>query len=735
MAEITNNPISNSDPENRNSVQYIYPFNDSQGSAILSRIVYHSKQKAEKAEMERIDKFKKYVLRLNDFYTIQELYETLKFDSSLTPSHKSTESLDDALREMIDLNNKGRIKYGYLYPVLQEINNELKAKILVSITPEMVALPTSVYRGIFIKYNKSFILNYLSSFRYDPESDYYKNPSGYLIKVENGVKVFNPYGLSILETLREILSDSFSPFTPIELTDFFQDTSEYCSNSEFALRLTDLYYLNQYEIVLNHQGVPTREPEVFFHFLSIYNVIEKLILEDINEYCDKYGLSVSKSQIKDYIRKFPKISIKDPNLLVERLKTLDSIMQKVNTSPRMDSGEKKIISSVKTGISLLFEFDSLIKKTNNTLAEARKKQMLENISLHIEDHFKVKKTLYVYDPERPFVESYDREKNTTENKVLVKNYIFENYYYYETSTHEGRPFYYILNPKCCLEVMVNLADLAQKNDSYSNQYKVVKLLRDKMIKDGITELDQNIELKQKNSLDRNLREIKEKEKKIEEIKEKKRSYNSMLAFATGGVSVILIMVLLMIYQNPFIMILIPLSLILSYYLGGIIKKAKKDLLNNNPNLNHFTEVSFDSNSSYYIDIVKKLLYDDSSKIEDKFLDKQKLSFLFLSMIPKIRENRPSMTNEVTDENIIENMLDITERLCLVITVPPEISKGSMAKQIYIAKENLKDNFTKAQLLEFCHNKQKVSKLNKSTDLERYYKYLADILDHDFSIYF
>jgi hypothetical protein len=209
----------------------------------------------------------------------------------------------------------------------------------------------------------------------------------------------------------------------------------------------------------------------------------------------------------------------------------------------------------------------------------------------------------------------------------------------------------------------------------------------------------------------------------------------MLAFATGGVSVILIMVLLMIYQNPFIMILIPLSLILSYYLGGIIKKAKKDLLNNNPNLNHFTEVSFDSNSSYYVDIVKKLLYDDSSKIEDKFLDKQKLSFLFITMIPKIRENRPSMTNEVTDENIIENMLDITERFCLVITVPPEISKGSMAKQIYIAKENLKDNYIKAQLLEFCHNKQKVSKLNKSTDLERYYKYLVEILDHDFSIYF
>ena len=734
MAEITNNPISNSDPENRNSVQYIYPFNESIGSAILSRIVYHSKQKAEKAEMERIDKFKKYVLRLNDFYTVQELYETLKFDSSLTPSHKTTESLDDALKEMMDISNKGRIKYGYLYPVLQEVNNELKAKILVSITPEMVALPTAVYRGIFIKYNKSFILNYLSSFRHDPESDYYKNPNGYLIKVENGIKIFNPYGLSILETLREIIRDGFSPFTPIELTDFFQDTSEYCSNSDFALRLNDLYYLNKYEIVLNHQGIPTREPEVFFHYLSIYNVMEKLILEDISEICDKYGLSVTKSQVKEYIRKFPKSSIKDPNLLVERLANLDSIMQKVNASSRMDSGEKKMISSLKTGISLLFDFDGLIKSTNSVLTEARKKQMLENISLNIEDHFKVKKTLYVYDPERPFVESYDKEKNTPDNKLLVKNYIFKNYYY-ETSTNEGKPFYYILNPKCCLEVMVNLADLAQKNDSYSNQYRVVKLLRDKMIKDGITNLDQNIDLKQKNSLDRNLKEIKEKEKKIEEIKERKRSYNSMLAFASGGASFILILVLMMIYQNPIIMALIPVSLILSYYLGGVIKKGKKDLLNNNPNLNHFTEVSFDANSSYYIDIVKKLLYEDSPKIEDKFLDKQKLSFIFLAMIPKIRENRPSMTNEVTDENIIENMIDITERFSLVITVPPEISKGNMAKQIYIAKENLKDNYIKSQLLEFCLNKQKVAKLNKSTDLERYYKYLAEILDHDFSVYF
>ncbi len=735
MADITNNPISNTDPENRNSVQYIYPFNETQGSAILSRIVYHSKQKAEKAEMERIDKFKKYILRLNDFYTIQELFETLKFDSSLTQSHKSTESIDEALKEMIDLNNKGRIKYGYLYPVLQEINNELKAKILVSITPEMVALPTAVYRGIFIKYNKSYILNYLSSFRHDPESDYYKNPNGYLIKVENGIKVFNPFGLSILETLREIINDGFSPFTPIELNDFFQDTGEYCSNSEFALRLNDLYYLNKYEIVLNHQGVPIREPEVFFHYLSIYNTVEILILVDINELCDKYGLSVTKSQIKEYIRKFPKTSIKDPNLLAERLATLDSIMQKVNASPRMESGEKKMISSIKRGISLLYEFDSLIKKTNDFLSEARKKQMLENISLHIEDHFKVKKTLYVYDPERPFVESYERDKNTPDNKILVKNYIFKNFYYYETSTHDGRPFYYILSPKCCLEVMVNLADLAQNNDSYSNQYKVVKLLRDKMIKDGITDLDQNIELKQKNSLDKNLKQIKEKEKKIEEVKEKKRSYNSMVAFASGGTSIIFIMVLLMIYQNPIIMTLIPVSLILSYYLGGVIKKAKKDLLNNNPNLNHFTEVAFDSNSSYYIDIVKKLLYNDSSKIEDKFLDKHKLSFIFLSMIPKIRENRPSMTNEVSDENIIENMIDITERFSLVITVPPEISKGNMAKQIYIAKENLKDNYIKAQLLEFCLNKQKVAKLNKSTDLERYYKYLAEILDHDFSLYF
>ena len=736
MSETTNPPpASEPEPENKNSFQYIYPFNDSLGSVILSRIVYHSKKKAEKAEMERIDKFKKYVLRLSDFYTLQELAETLKFDSSLTQAHKSSESLAEVFDEMMDVKNRGKTKYGYLYPVIQEDSKDFRAKILVSITPESVPIPTSVYRGIFLKYNKSPIMNYLSSFSYEQDSDYYKNPMQFLFKNEGGEKSFNPYGLSILEKMRQAVNNAFDPFTPIELPDFFQDLGEYYSNSDSAVRVNDYYYILKKDIILNRQGIPTREPEVFFHFVTLYYAIEKVILEDINQICDRYGLPVSKSQIKDFVSKFPITTVRDPNLLTERLASLDSIMQKINLNPRMEPWEKNIITSVKDGISILFDFNKQIKITNDILEDGQKKLLLELITLHIEEHFKLKKTLYVYDPERPFVESHERENNTPENKLLVKNYIFKNYYFYETSTREGRLFYYLLNPKCSLEVMANLADVSQKNESYQNQYKAVKLLREKMIKDNVKDLDKNIDTKQKYSLERDLKDIKEKEIKLEEIKERKRSYNSTLALTSGAIFTMIILMILMINQNPLIMILLPLSIILSYYMGKIFKKKKKDLLNNNPNLNHFAEASFDSKSSYYIDIAKKVLFENNSKIEDRILDKQKLSSIYFSLVPKMRENRPSTFNEMSNDNIVENLLDVTERFCLVITVPPEISRGNLAKQIYIAKDYLKDDFIKAQLLEFCINKQKVAKLNKSTDIERFFRYIAEILDHDFSVYF
>lgn len=381
--------------ESSNPTHFIHPYSESSGTQTLTKLIHFLKLKSQKAEIDRNDKIRKYKYKSGDFYSIQEAMELVKFDASIVAQSKTLDALNDTLREMLDIAHNGKYKTGYLYPVLFGGEN-FSVKMLIMTCPESEAwLPTSAYRNLFIQFNKPIIKRYLSSFTIDRESSYYTDPFSFMIKRLGSTTEFNPYGLSILEKLNNNIKESFSPYISVPMNDFYTDVLEYCSEGTDSTIITKNYYIIKRELFLNHLGNPTNEPEVYFHYFSIFLAIEEIVVKEFLSLSDIYGLPVSKIKINQYIKKYPEPVAREPEAYAEKLVSLSEIIDGFVMSNRMTKEEKDLILSVGEGMGLLKAFEPELQKTENYLKESRQKKFIEILIQRIEESSKLKK-LYMY---------------------------------------------------------------------------------------------------------------------------------------------------------------------------------------------------------------------------------------------------------------------------------------------------------------------------------------------------
>lgn len=724
-------PVKSSELDTTNPALFIHPYFESSGTQTLTKIIHFLKLRSHKAELEKNSKLRKYRYKSADFYSIQEVMEMVKYDNSILPQGKTIEALNDTIMDMMDFSRNGKYKTGYLYPVLHGDSQNFSVKILIVTCPEEEAwLPTSVYRNIFTQHNKPIIKKYLSSISYEKESIYYTEPNSYLISRMGKTTTFNPYGLSILEPVKSKIRDAFAPYKPIPIGDFFTDILEYCSEGTESIAISKDYYIIKRVLTLNHLGNTDYEPEIYYHYFSLFHALEELIQKEFLSLSEIYGLPVSKIKINQYTTKLSGKLERDPYLYAEKFAAITEIVEGFIVSNRMTAEEKDLILSAGDGLSLLKAFQVEIQNTANYLRDLRQKKFLEILMQRIDEHFDIKKTLYIYDVERPFVESYEADKNTKENKQFVKKALLANFYNFEATTNDGKQYYYLLDPSKSISVLHNLAQLSQSNTSYANQYKICKVLREKMESDYDPKLDTSIQPNQKKIFQDEIVKFRDKEKK-ESIKlERKKSYNSFLAQSVGA-SLIFVMFYLYLYTQSFIpLILIPGVILFAYKLGDIFRKKKKSVIHGNPNIAYTNLLVSDAESGIYNEIVKKIISSKNLEVADRIMTSERLKYVFKESIRKLKEEKPSF-NEFSEDTLITNLTSAMEKISMVVSVPKHIRTGKISDKVLFAKDHLKDSLIKEQMLHYCESLAKPDKNGKIREDSGFYKYLSILLDNNF----
>ncbi len=723
--------------DNLETIEYLFPLLEGDGSTTLLRIIALSKGKIEKALNERSLagqslSGKEPAINLDDFYTLQEMADVLKYDIELSGKNKTTEALNDAYVEMLDIRKNGIKKKGYLYPIFLEKGGRLKAKIIIAVALDNKPTPISKFRPFFFKFNRYSIEPFIKNFDDSRTNKYYTDPEISLIqKRDNGVE-FNPYGLSLLEDLRGEIKQAFPPFAQLEIPDFHQDIYNYIRSENLLKIINERYYIFKRPIALNPLGEPKVEPELHFHYLSLISIMEELASSNLLSIATQYGLDVSKSQIKDYIKKYPKITSRNIKDYQERSKVLSEIVNKFNTTPKMNKIHSGLVSSLKIGFDILNDLNKNMKEVEAEISLQKNKQAIDTVIDSIETHLNNTKTLFVFNPKSPFPESYESKKVPQEVIKQIQDLVLEKYHFFESQDDSGDKIYYLLSPKHCLKVVVNLATLFQKEEKYKFQYKIAKLLREKMIHEGAPHLDSSLDPSQKKKLEESLVGLNRTYVESEEKEEIKKNFNNVFAYAGGSIYLIVLLYMYIFNNSTTLLLFSPFALFIGYMAGRIFKRKKNQILYNNPHVDLNTGVTILPELKPIIPILTETIFSSKIKADEIVMDIKDLQYYFSSNLSQLMAKNLSMFQNVPEEKSIEFFNDVARSISVVIRIPKSIQIKTLPDEYFIYKDFLRDSFRKAQVMEIYKNKLKQAKDNKNTEETRYYKYLLEILECDFS---
>lgn len=731
MQESVKQQVESGENDTKNPSLFIHPYYDSGGSQNLTKLLQYIKFKAQKASLNKIEKVRKVVFNPMDFYTVQEAFELLKLDNSLIPSNRTTEAFNATIKEMLDFERNGKYKTGYIYPAIFEDGKSIVIKPMIFTCPEEGTwMPTNLYRRMMVQYNIVPLKRYLSNVLGGEENNTYSNPESYLITKNGESTHFNPYALSVLENLKKKVKESFQPYETIPLDEFYKDIFEISNQDTGVVAINKDYYILNKEIHLNDEGNPIREPESYFHYSSIFYAIEKLITTEVLVLSEKYGLPITKIKINQYIKELPKTQERVPHHLQVRLLKLSEINEGLVISQRMSSADKDLFLSIGDGLKLLKDFEKEIKNTHIALKESGVKKLTQFLISKIEEHFINKKTLYIYDIENPFPKSNDAERNSIENQRYFKKFIMDSYYYYEAYTSDGKTYYYILDPRHCISVLLRLAEVSKTNLSYTNQYNICKLLREKMISDSSPKLDSAVVPNQKKKLEDEFAIIQEKEKKEAIKAERKKSYNIILAHFSGAIMLIVSFYSFLLFESKIALFFIPISILVAYKLGDIFRKKKKNLLEMHPDLDISSGQPVELDSGIYVSLIEKVLYSKNLTLEDRIMTPESIPGLFRPAIARMREEKP-VIKDIAEEILLQNLMIILANYSMIVNVPNKFKTKKTPEKIYLAREHLKDSLIRTQMMQYCESKAKQLQKAAQHDEYGYFQYLANLLDNDF----
>ena len=107
---------------------------------------------------------------------------------------------------------------------------------------------------------------------------------------------------------------------------------------------------------------------------------------------------------------------------------------------------------------------------------------------------------------------------------------------------------------------------------------------------------------------------------------------------------------------------------------------------------------------------------------------------FKSNLSTLMSKNLTLFNNLPQEKTIELLGEVARSLSIIIKIPKYVQNKHFPEEVLVNKDFLKDNFKKAQVIEFYKSNLKQASDMKITDDLRYYKYILEILECDFSEY-
>ncbi|MEM7183990.1 MAG: hypothetical protein AAF518_24020, partial [Spirochaetota bacterium] len=329
-----------------------------------------------------------------DYYlNLESIHEKLSHSKNLSEHDRSPKAVSDALKQMVNFFEGGKVKLGYIYPYLTQHENKIKTNIVL-ISPQIekqTPLP---------KYRKACFLASLDIIRkvLKRKHDMQNTSPNLLFGSYKGQSWLVPQKGAIEFQMTSLIRRAFKPFEYIPQTDFLEDFLEYGIESDQLLPISSQYHIADNPIELNDNGSLRQEPELLFQYRMHAYSLEKFVQDFLYPESQKRNFLTFQGRFEEYLREYPEEDLFSQELPdKEKLADLFAIIYEFPFVEADNADLYKARESCELAVKILKSIFKHIESFHRKKDQMILKNFIKVQEKRIREHTVEKKTLMIMD--------------------------------------------------------------------------------------------------------------------------------------------------------------------------------------------------------------------------------------------------------------------------------------------------------------------------------------------------
>jgi hypothetical protein len=673
----------------------------------------------------------------SELLTLDKLGEALLKFSNLSEQAKSPASVDQALKQLTDIANKGKERYLYLYPYLIKSANKVVAKICLIAPQTSHEVDGMPYRDSCFEYSKSTLDLILSNRSKKVKEIDEASPGLSLFqKNKSGLDWLYPERFSLETEVGLLIKAGFKPYSYLPIREFIDDFIVYGQEKNSIDQIVPGYHVIIDEIQLKEDGSYVRQPEMVIHYRAQADGLERFALMYLPKLADE-GAPEYKSKITQY-RNLRDSEPPGRKQSREKMKALITLVNEFPFSKLSSELAKNVENTCKESVRILEKLvgnmDNLIGRKYSSIY----KNLGSSIVNLVAEHTKTELTLFQLDIEKEVQRAgIKEEEKIKEFTTKLLEEVRKSYPLRESRDESGKKVYYTVDQSYMAGVLHKYSTTASGDSTLEREYELAKLINQDLVQTNNPRLNINIkpELMEKLTLDILRKEHESKERMRSEFL--KGKFNPITGFLGLAIS---LFITLFFYsaENDIVYLLfgIPVSFLIGYLcavflkIGKLKRGGRKDSETTSMRAIDSGEDSKEEKLNAIAKAASKFIFPAKyDKITDKVYDNQSLRNKISEHFTEIKTSVPILRKE-TDVNKVASTIEHSVlNTSVVIAIPQDITPPNKPNSVIISKNDFKAPLYRTQLAE--HYRAEAEKNKGDKALVRYYTFLINILEVEY----
>ncbi|HRG48654.1 MAG TPA: hypothetical protein PLX69_17930 [Leptospiraceae bacterium] len=689
-------------------------------------------------------------LHPTELITLDKITDHLHKYTNLSEQAKSIAAIDQALKQLSDIDNGGRERMAYLYPFLIKNGAKVLAKIAM-VSPQYThEINVKNYREACFDYSRAMVDLILSNRAKRIKEIDENNPGNFLFqKNKSGASWLYPMNCSLEAEIGLLIKGGFKPYAYIPIKDFVDDFIEYGNEKGLLEQVMPGYHLIIDEIELKDDGTYQRPPEIVNHYRAQSDGLEKFAMEQLRKLAEEGNLSDIKYKLNEYKREHIDLAPDGRRQGREKVKILIEIIK----SFPFDKFNSEFARSVQNTCNLSVRIVEKFMSDMNNLLDRKYSSIYNKLSKSLEklvtENTKTELTLLSLDlnqeVERAGIKETEKIKSFTER---LRKDITNTFGTYSLKDDSGKSLFYAVDQSYMASVLHKLASLSTSNPEYKKELEYAKIINQEMILQKNPKLNTNIKEDHINKLTSDINSLEQQERERIKREAFQRRFNLPVGLM---VFIFLMTIFIMISFVEASLGTIFFGLLMSGIAGlaAAVYFRKKEKPSDKKAQNKASafgnEMGFDTAMQKSIEEDSKSKEEKTSiiaraaiqyvfpkkynTIDEKLYDINLLRTKIQSNLDDIKRAVPVLAKEGDNQKVASAVEYSLMTNSVVIAIPADIVPKGKPASVIINKEDFKSPLMRNQMSE--HYRAVAEKNKYDSALVKYYTFLINTIEVEY----